>query len=179
MVDGAKLPLGENITLAQESARLARRCDGAIEVELGHIGGSEDGSGGSRKDALTDPDEVEPFLSATRPACLAVSVGNVHGEYSSPAVLDWTRLDAIREKTDVALALHGASGLAEEDIRRAIVRGVTKVNINTDIRQAYFKATERQLAEQRKGWNVLKLHERQVEAVRQAVADKLSQLNPE
>jgi tagatose 1,6-diphosphate aldolase GatY/KbaY len=178
MVDGAKLPLDQNITLARESERIARRWDGAIEVELGHVGGSEDGSGDGRTGALTDPEEVEQFVSATRPACLAISVGNVHGEYSSPPVLDWTRLDAIREKTDVALALHGASGLTEEDLRRAIVRGVTKVNINTDIRQAYFQATERQVAEHRKGWNVLKLHESQVEAVREAVVDKLNQLTP-
>jgi ketose-bisphosphate aldolase len=178
MVDGANLPLEAHITLAAEASVLAQRSGGSTEVELGQIAGDEDYSAGAQTGALTNPDEVERFVSLTAPACLAVSIGNVHGEYAFPPTLDWSRLEAIRAKANVPLSLHGASGLLDGDVRRAVLAGITKVNINTDIRRAYLQATELAFPQVRDGWNVRALHDRQVEAVSRAVGAKLRELTP-
>jgi tagatose 1,6-diphosphate aldolase GatY/KbaY len=81
-----------------------------------------------------------PFLERSGADLLAVSVGNVHGPYSSAPHLDWSRLAAIRAATDVPLVLHGASGLASADRDCAVLAGVCKFNINTELRQTVFDA---------------------------------------
>ena len=71
---------------------------------------------------------------------LAVAVGNVHGLTSTPVSLDLDRLAAIRDAVPVPLVLHGASGLPDQQLSGAIRRGVAKININTELRQAYLAA---------------------------------------
>ena len=69
-----------------------------------------------------------------------MAVGNVHGLTSTPVSLDLDRLAAIRDAVPVPLVLHGASGLPDEQLSGAIGRGVAKININTELRQAYLAA---------------------------------------
>ena len=71
--------------------------------------------------------------------CLAVSIGNVHGHYTGTPALDWERLERLRG-AGAPLALHGASGLPDADVRRAVSLGIAKVNVNTELRAAYFGA---------------------------------------
>ena len=71
---------------------------------------------------------------------VAVAVGNVHGLTSTPISLDLDRLAAIRDAVPVPLVLHGASGLPDEQLSGAIRCGVAKININTELRQAYLAA---------------------------------------
>ena len=80
-------------------------------------------------------------MARTGAACLAVSIGNVHGIYRDPPRLDWERLEAIRSAVAAPLSLHGASGIADADVRRAIAAGVAKINVNTELREAYLAAT--------------------------------------
>ena len=77
--------------------------------------------------------------------CLAVSIGNVHGHYASTPALDWERLERLRG-AGAPLALHGASGLPDADVRRAVSLGIAKVNVNTELRAAYFGALGHGLA---------------------------------
>ena len=69
---------------------------------------------------------------------LAVTIGNVHGKYArQPPQLDWARLDAVRaEAGETPLVLHGASGLPDDMLRRAIRAGICKFNVNTEVRAA-------------------------------------------
>ena len=69
---------------------------------------------------------------------LAVTIGNVHGKYSrQPPQLEWARLDAVRaEAGEAPLVLHGASGLPDDMLRRAIRAGICKFNVNTEVRAA-------------------------------------------
>ncbi|HEY9645840.1 MAG TPA: class II fructose-bisphosphate aldolase, partial [Chroococcidiopsis sp.] len=71
---------------------------------------------------------------------LAVTIGNVHGEYKSPPRLDFDRLTKIRNLLEIPLVLHGASGLPAEMISRSIQLGVCKFNVNTEVRQAYLQS---------------------------------------
>ena len=179
MADGSRLPLEENIALAAEAAALARRAGGSIEVELGHVSGDEDVASAAKAGKLTDPADVPGFVAATGAACLAVSIGNAHGEYATPPQLDWSRLAGVRAVTGVALSLHGASGLAEGDLRRAIASGITKVNVNTALREAYLAATAAAVPDVQDGLNVLALHERQTHAVHAVAAETLASFVPE
>ena len=173
MADGSKLALDDNAALVARAAQIARRFGGGVEAELGHVSGDEDVAHAAAAGRFTDPDEVGAFLARTGAACLAVSIGNVHGTYASTPILDWERLDAIRAATDVPLSLHGASGLPEGDVRRAVGAAIAKVNVNTELREAYLDATERTLAEVRDGEDLLELHRRQSDAVKALAASKL------
>lgn len=173
MADGSKLAFDRNVELvAAARERLAAR-GVEIEAELGHLAGGEDLATAATADGYTDPAEVAPFVERTGASCLAISVGNVHGTYASPPRLDWPRLSRIREQTGVHLSLHGASGLAAEDLSRAIDLGVTKLNVNLDLREAYLLATERALEQVADGRDVLGLHDRQTAAVEAVAAAKI------
>jgi tagatose 1,6-diphosphate aldolase GatY/KbaY len=171
MADGSKLPEKENAAFV--AAVRSRTDDAAIEAELGHIEGGEDIAEAVDAGALTDPEAAARFVAATGCDCLAVSIGNVHGRYAAPPRLDWDRLAEIRRLVDVPLSLHGASGLADEDVRKAIALGVCKVNVNTELRQHYFARLDSVLERARDGLRLLELEAAVVEAVAEVVTSKL------
>ncbi|HEY3947326.1 MAG TPA: class II fructose-bisphosphate aldolase [Solirubrobacteraceae bacterium] len=177
MADGSRLPFDENRELVRRAVALATAHGAYVEAELGHVAGGEDVAERAHSGQLTDPDEAARFAADTDAACLAVSVGNVHGTYAPPPQLDWARLDAVRDATPLPLSLHGASGIPDEDLRRAISIGVAKVNVNTELRDAYLAASERHMHEALDGSRLLGLHERQREAVSGVAARKLALYN--
>lgn len=174
MADGSRLPLEENVALVRAAVEAAERHGAAVEAELGRIEGDEDVAAAAAARRLTDPDEAASFVARTGAACLAVSIGNVHGRYAHPPDLDWSRLDAVRRHVDVPLSLHGASGLGAEDVERAIANGIRKVNYNTELRERYLEVTEAFVADARNGARVLELHSAQTAAVAAVVAEKLA-----
>ena len=108
-----------------------------------------------------------------------MSIGNAHGHYATAPRLDWERLGAVRAATGVALSLHGASGLPDEMVRHAVASGITKVNVNTELREAYLDATAAAIAPALDGARVLELHARQAAAVEAVAAAKLAHYDPE
>jgi tagatose 1,6-diphosphate aldolase GatY/KbaY len=176
MADGSRLPFEANVDLVVAAQQLARRAGGAVEAELGHVAGTEDVAQATESGGLTDPDEARRFVSATGAACLAVSIGNVHGTYADTPQLDWPRLGAIEAAVDVPLSLHGASGLPDGDVRRSVGAGIRKVNVNTELRAAYLLATQAALPAVRDGLQVMAMHDAQTRAVRSAVDRKLDLL---
>jgi tagatose 1,6-diphosphate aldolase GatY/KbaY len=174
MADGSRLPLDENTAWA---AAVSARADGAgIEVELGHIEGGEDVALAVEAGRLTEPDEAAQFVAGTRCDCLAVSIGNVHGRYASPARLDWDRLERIRAATDVPLSLHGASGLPAEDVRHAVALGICKVNVNAELRERYLARLAERLPGAMDGFRLLELEAAVTDAVANVVGEKLDLL---
>lgn len=145
---------------------------------LGRVEGEEDVAAAAEAGVLTDPEEAASFVRRTGAACLAVSIGNVHGRYARPPRLDWDRLRAIRESVDVPLSLHGTSGLADGDVRRAVGLGVAKFNVNTELREAYLETTAGALEPVSAGADVLGLNGAQTEAVARVVAGKLALCAP-
>jgi ketose-bisphosphate aldolase len=177
MADGSRLPFDENRELASRAVELAGRYGAHVEAELGHVAGGEDVADAAQVGKLTDPDEAARFASETGVSCLAVSIGNVHGAYAEPPRLDWRRLEAVGSRTTVPLSLHGASGIPEADVRQAISLGVAKVNVNTELREAYLAASEEHLGAVRDGARLLELHMWQREAVEAVAAAKLASYN--
>ena len=168
MADGSKLSLSENADFVRSAAQ-----GGEVEAELGGIEGDEDVATAVAAGALTDPDEAARFVERSGAACLAVSIGNVHGVYREPPTLDWPRFEAIRAVVAVPLTLHGASGLSDEDLRRAVRLGVAKINVNTELRERYVDVTAERIEAIRDGSRVLDLNLAQADAVAEVVAAKL------
>ena len=177
MADGSRSPFDENVALVQEARRLAERCGGAVEAELGHVAGGEDVVSATEAGALTDPAEASRFAAATGVALLAISIGNVHGTYAGEPRLDWERLAEIERAVNVPLSLHGASGLADSDLHRAVASGIRKVNVNAELRDAYLSATREHLDEASDGLRVMRLHASQAAAVSTVVDRKLAVLD--
>lgn len=173
MADGSRLQYDANVALAQDVRALAGRHGAGVEAELGHIEGGEDVAAATARGALTDPDEAAGFVAETRVDCLAVSIGNVHGHYASPPRLDWTLLARIRERVDVPLSLHGASGLSDDDLRRAVALGITKVNVNTELRARLYAELARRVPETAPGLRLLELEESLADAVAEVAGEKL------
>lgn len=142
MADGSHLPYAENMEFTRQMTELAHAYGAVVEAEIGRISGTEDGLSVAEKEAkMTDPAQAEEFVKATQVDALAVTIGNVHGEYKSEPRLDFDRLIKIRQNVgeDVLLVLHGASGLPSAMISRSIELGVCKFNVNTEVRQAYMQ----------------------------------------
>lgn len=146
MIDGSKLPLAENIKLTKRVLDVARAVGVSVEGELGKIGGTEDDITVSERDALfTDPGEAATFVRETGVDSLAIAIGTAHGQYKGIPELDFPRLEKIKSLVNIPIVLHGSSGVPDDAIREAIRLGVRKVNIDTNIREAFTEAARRVL----------------------------------
>ena len=142
MIDGSKHPLEDNIALTNRVMDVARAVGVSVEAELGKIGGTEDDIVVSEREALfTDPEEARYFVERTGVDALAVAIGTAHGRYKGVPQLDFDRLRKIRSLVDTPIVLHGSSGVPNEAIREAIEIGVRKINIDTNIREAFVDRT--------------------------------------
>lgn len=141
MIDGSHLPFVSNIELVKTVTDYCHRYDVSVEAELGRLGGQEDDLVVEGKDALyTNPDQAHEFVEKTGIDSLAVAIGTAHGLYTATPKLDFERLAEIRQRVNIPLVLHGASGLATEDIRKAISLGICKVNVATELKIAFSDA---------------------------------------
>ena len=147
MIDGSKHSFEDNIALTQKVVEVAHPNNVSVEAELGKIGGVEDDIVVDAADAsFTDPKEAAEFVERTKVDALAIAIGTAHGVYKGEPKLDFKRLEEIAAITDVPLVLHGASGISDEQIRKAVPHGITKINIDTDLRVAFSQAIKDLLA---------------------------------
>lgn len=154
MIDGSRLPLEENIQVTKEVVARAHPQGVCVEAELGAVLGHESGPLPSYEEifesgkGFTDPEDAERFVRETGVDWLSVAIGNIHGAISGAAKdakkvearLNIDHLRKIVEKTRVPLVLHGGSGIKKEYVLEAIRHGITKINVGTEIRQAYERA---------------------------------------
>lgn len=138
MIDGADLPYDENVELTKKVVGLAHSYGATVEAELGTMGNPE--TSGETNDELihseaiyTDPKVAADFVEKTNVDLLAVSFGTAHGLYIAKPKLDYKRLDEIAKSVSVPLVMHGGSGLSEEEYKKSIYYGVTKINYYSDL----------------------------------------------
>ena len=151
MVDGSRLSLDENIAATRQVAAIAHLSGIPCEAELGAVLGHEAGPlppydelYASGK-GFTDPDEAHRFVCETGCDWLSVAIGNVHGAISAglkdqkkvAARLNLEHLERLFQATGVPLVLHGGSGIPRQYVLDSFKKGITKINIGTEIRQAY------------------------------------------
>lgn len=175
MADGSKLPFEENLAFTEDVARSLQAQGIGVEAELGRVEGQEDEAGGETLGgAMTDPEEAKKFREQTGVDCLAVAIGNVHGNYSGTPSLDWERFEEIRERDPHPLSLHGASGLPDDELQKAVALGISKINVNTELRAAYFGRLKTELGQTSEALNLKRLGDSIVEAVQEVVEAKLT-----
>ena len=149
--DGSKLIFSENVSTTKRVVETAKPLGIFVEAELGNIPGVSVLHTSSIQDVVgnlqkTDPQQAADFYDQTKVDCLATSVGNVHGIYSNKKPIDFDLIKKIRDSVPCFLSLHGSSGIGVSDLKRAIECGMTKININTELRQAYLSTLREQLA---------------------------------
>ncbi|MCE5219136.1 class II fructose-bisphosphate aldolase [bacterium] len=173
MVDGSRLPLEENIAATHQVVEMAQETGAAVEAELGAVLGHEAGPLPPYEElyesgrGFTDPGEARRFVQETGVDWLSVAVGNIHGAVSEAARsekkvearLNLEHLAKLREAAGVPLVLHGGSGIKQEFVRAGFREGIAKINVGTNVRQAYEAALVKS-----------------VEAGRQAVYDEVVRL---
>ena len=157
MVDASRLGLDGNIIATKQVADIAHAAGVPCEAELGAVMGHESGPLApyeeifSSKIGFTDAGEAERFVRETKCDWLSVAVGNIHGAVAKhllnnkkpEARLDVEHIRILHEVTGVPLVLHGGSGIDKEYVRRGIEEGIAKINVGTEIRQAYAMALEK------------------------------------
>lgn len=178
-VDAADRPPDEALALVRDVMGRARAAGAEVEVELDRIEGDEDAACETTPQAMSDPSEAARFLEQSGASALAVSIGNVHGRYHSAPHLDWERLAALRARLDVPLVLHGASGLGDEVVRRAVRSGIAKVNVNTELRTRYVQVLREELPRAMEGADLLGVHRALRVALTEEVHRKLHVLTSE
>jgi fructose-bisphosphate aldolase, class II len=148
MRDASKLPYEQNVAEVRMVVEACHAVDVPVEAEIGRIGGAEEHVVVSDREAtMSDPDECVRFVEDAGFDFLAVAIGNAHGFYKGDPKLDFDRLDAIRERVSVPLVLHGASGIPDAQITRAVEAGICKINIDTEIRNALIRTMQAYTAE--------------------------------
>ncbi|MBD2176560.1 class II fructose-bisphosphate aldolase [Pseudanabaena sp. FACHB-1998] len=173
MADGSPMTYPENLKFTREMTMLSHKFKAVVEAEIGRISGTEDGLTIAEKEAkMTDPIQALEFVHQTQVDALAVTIGNVHGEYKSPPRLDFDRLEKIRSLIDIPLVLHGASGLPAEMIQRSIQLGVCKFNVNTEVRQAYMQALKLEICGDSPK-DLLEIAGEAISAMQEVIIDKL------
>lgn len=130
MYDGSCAPLADNIAHTRQMVELASGYGASVEAELGVIERDEAGST-CGKAVYTDPEDARYFAEKVPVTALAVAIGNAHGHYQGKPQLRFDILEEIHKSVDIPLALHGGSGISEEEFRRCIDLGVRKINIAT------------------------------------------------
>lgn len=174
MIDAAELPYEENVKLVKSVVKTAHAVDVAVEAELGRIGGTEDDLTVDEREAtLTIPSEAKNFAEETGIDSLAVAIGTAHGVYKGEPKLDFERLAEINKIVDIPLVLHGASGVPGTSVKKSIERGITKVNIATELKIPMAAAIQKYFAENPEANDPRKYLGAGREAVKKVVKEKI------
>ncbi|WP_119390025.1 class II fructose-bisphosphate aldolase [Taklimakanibacter lacteus] len=133
MFDGSALPFAQNLERSLEVYRLTEAAGIGLEAEMGAIGGTEDDKFVAEDKALlADLDECVAFCKEMpKLAVFAPAIGTAHGFYKGEPKIAYDLLRAITRRVDIPIALHGGTGLSQEQFDRCIAGGCAKVNIST------------------------------------------------
>lgn len=177
MFDGSSLSLEENIEKTKEIVELAHSQNISVEAEVGGIGGEEDGV--TSMGELADPEECKKIAECGIDF-LAAGIGNIHGVYPEDwQGLNFERLEEIKNAIgQKPMVLHGGTGIPEEQVKKAIELGVSKININTECQIVFTQATRKYFEEGKdkvgKGFDPRKVLKPGFEAIKEIVKEKIN-----
>ena len=170
MFDGSANGHQENLEGTRDVVKIAHEFGASVEGEIGHVGNTDVGDE-QNEDLYTKPEDAVDFIEKTGVDALAISIGTAHGPYTKTPKLDFERLTQIRYATDAPLVLHGGSGLSDDDFRKAIAGGITKVNIFTDLCSAGLFESMKEYP-YKDGYLIL--HDAKVKAMKEEAKKKLT-----
>lgn len=171
IIDGTKLIV-----------QAARLTGALVESEPHYFGGSsnvhtEKIDYDEVRKTFTKPSDAKFFVDATGIDTFAAAIGNLHGSYPVPKVLDIDLLKEIRAVIDCNISLHGGSGTPGHYFKEAVQVGVQKININSDMRKAFRDTLEKVLNENKTEYAVVKLMDDVIEVVQEVVESKIELFN--
>jgi fructose-bisphosphate aldolase, class II len=159
MFDGSELPLAKNLRISGELLREANELDVLFELEIGTVGGEEDGidhTGAARERLYTTPEDALAVAKTLGMGergryLLAATFGNVHGHYAPGNVQLRPELladlqTAVADTRGFDFVFHGGSGSSRDEIQDAVANGVVKMNVDTDMQYAFTHAIEEHFA---------------------------------
>ncbi len=168
----------EIIAATREVVAYARTTGALVESEPHYFGGSsnvhaEEIDYEEVRKTFSTPEGARAFVDATGIDTFAAAVGNLHGRYPVPKVLDLELLQRIRDAIGGYISLHGGSGTPGHFFRSAAEIGVSKVNLNSDMRYAYRTTLERQLREHPDEYAIVRLMGPVIRAVQDVVEEHI------
>lgn len=174
--------LEEIITETRQVVDYARLTGALVESEPHYFGGSsnlhtEKIDYDEIRKTFSTPEDTRSFVQATGIDTFAAAVGNLHGKYPVPKKLDLKLLREIRDAVDCNISLHGGSGTPGHYFVEAVKIGVSKININSDMRVAYRRTLEKVLEDNPTEYAVVKLMDNVIDAVQEVVEEKIDMFN--
>ena len=174
MIDASHYPLEENIRIVKEVTDYAHSRPNyvSVEAELGRVGGQEDFV--VAESAYAIPEECVRLVKETGVDCLAPALGSVHGPYHGEPKLGFKEMKEIAGLVNIPLVLHGGSGIPNDQLRMAIDRGTSKININTECQMAWTKIVREVLSTNDKVYDPRKIIGPGREGIKQVFIDKVT-----
>lgn len=142
MIDASRMSYEENIAITKKVIEVAHPVNVSVEAELGTIGTTGKGAeAGANKIIYTDPAMAKDFVEKTGVDTLAIAIGTAHGIYPKDMKpeLKLDLLKVLRDTVDVPLVLHGGSANPDEEIAESVKLGISKINISSDIKEAFYR----------------------------------------
>jgi fructose-bisphosphate aldolase class II len=172
----------EIIEDTKKVVQAAKLTGALVEAEPHYFGGSsnlhtEKIDYAEIRKTFSTPEGAKAFVDATDIDTFAAAIGNLHGKYPVPKALDLGLLRQIRAAIGCNISLHGGSGTPGHYFVEAVKIGVTKININSDMRIAYRDTLEKVLDDNKSEYAVVKLMDKVIEAVQEVVEKKLDDFN--
>ncbi|MEP1892352.1 MAG: class II fructose-bisphosphate aldolase [Cyclobacteriaceae bacterium] len=172
MIDASEKPFEENIKITQEIVKYAESFNANVEAELGYIAKLNQ----SQDMVYTQPEEAKTFVEATGIDALAIAVGSAHGFYKETPKLQLDLIAEINEATTAALVLHGSSGIPHDQVQESIKRGITKINLATEIKNIFMKKLQVVLTDSDE-IDLRKVFPKATQAAIDLVSEKLNMVN--
>lgn len=176
MFDGSQYEMDENIARTKEIVKIAHAVGVSVEGEIGKIGGVEEHVVVDMADAaLTPVEDAIKFFEETGVDALAMSFGTAHGHYTAEPKLDLDRVKAVHDQAGAFIVMHGGSGVPISDVQKGIKVGIRKINIDTELREAFVGEMRNQLEAKPKEIDPRKILGPATKAMAEKVAEKMRQ----
>ncbi len=174
MIDKSREDIDTNIDITKKVVDYAHARNVSVEGEIGHVGGQEDDINGSI--LYAEVSDCVRYCNETNIDFLAPALGSVHGPYKGDPVLAFDRMEEIKIATNKPLVLHGGSGIYDEQIRKAISCGICKLNINTELQQAWTSGVRNKLNTDSEVYDPRKIIKAGEEDIKRVIKEKITLL---
>lgn len=175
MIDASEKPFEENVKITSEVVKIATGYHANVEAELGYVAKLGQVQVVSQ---YTQPEEAKRFVDATGVHALAIAIGSAHGFYKEIPKLQLDLLSRIHAATPVALVLHGSSGIPDDQLRDAIARGISKINLATETKNIFMKTLQKILRDNEE-IDLRKVFPKATDSVVKLISEKLDVISGE
>lgn len=180
MIDASNETYEDNIAITKKVIEVAHPVNVSVEAELGTIGMTGNSiEGGTTKIIYTDPAQALDFVNQTKVDTLAVAIGTAHGIYPKDRKpeLRLDILESLKNEIKIPMVLHGGSSNKDEEIAKAVTLGISKINISSDIKVAFYETCRKVLNDHLEYREPLEIYPECIDACKKVVAEKINLFN--